>query len=86
MPPKPRTKKWCDADKAKFRKLIAQKKINPKKVDTDTIDRIGKRYWPERPKETFRNNYKKSVNEHKIGLALNAAAEARKKKEEGESF
>lgn len=86
MPPKPRCKKWCDADKVKFRNLIDQNKINPKKVDPDTIDKIGKRYWPERPQKTFRNNYKSSVQEYKIGLALNAAAEARKKKAKGKYF
>jgi hypothetical protein len=56
MPPKQRCAKWgMKADKQKFRDLIDQKKINPHKLDPATIDKIGKRYWPERPqKKVFR--------------------------------
>lgn len=86
MPPKQRCAKWGKADKQKFRDLIDQKKINPQKLDPATIDKIGKRYWPERPQKTFRNNYKSSISKWKIGQALNAAAKAREKKTKGESF
>ena len=55
MPPKQRCAKWGKADKQKFRDLIDQKKINPQKLDPATVDKIGKRYWPERPqKKVFR--------------------------------
>ena len=78
MPPKKRTEKWSQDHKAKFRRLIQQRKINPTIVDPEYIDSIGEQYWPNRPQATFRNNYKASVREYKIGLALNEANEARK--------
>lgn len=78
MPPKKRTEKWSQDHKAQFRRLIAQRKINPTRVDTEYIDSIGETYFPNRPKATFQNNFKASVREYKIGLALNKANEARR--------
>lgn len=77
MPPKKRATKWGEAGKAHFRQLIKNKKINPKNTTTEYIDKIGQKYFPDRPKATFRNNYKASVSEWRVGQAIKEANEAR---------
>jgi hypothetical protein len=76
-----RAVKWNASHKAKFRTLILQRKIDPKRSDTDYIDKIRAKHFADRPVLTFRNNYKSSVSEYKIGQALNAANKARETRE-----
>ena len=71
MPPK-RATKWGKAHKNRFRDLIQEKKINPNKSDRAYIDKINERYF-QRPATTFRNNYKTSIAEWRIGAAINEA-------------
>lgn len=78
MPPKQkRTEKWGDKHKDRFRALIKQRKINPQNSDPTYIDKIREAYWPDRKPSTFNRNYKASVSEYRIGVALNEANEAR---------
>lgn len=85
MPPKQqRAAKWNDGHKAVFRQHIKNKKINPKNQSTEYIDKIRAKYFPDRPVATFRNNYKASFSEWRIGQAINEANEARAAKAGGE--
>ena len=74
--PKQRAEKWSIKHKEQFRNLVKNRKINPQRSDTAYIDRIGKKYFPERPTATFRNNYKSSAAEYRVGEAINRAAAA----------
>jgi hypothetical protein len=74
--PKQRTPKWSVQHKEQFRNLVKNRKINPQRSDTAYIDKIGKKYFPERPTATFRNNYKSSAAEYRVGEAINRAAAA----------
>ena len=65
-----RTKKWSAELKAGFRKRIQDKQINPERSDPQYIEKIRLRYYPDRPKETFRNNYKTSIAEWRTGKAI----------------
>ena len=65
-----RTKKWSAELKAGFRKRIEDKQINPACTDPAYIEKIRLRFYPDRPKETFRNNYKTSIAEWRTGKAI----------------
>lgn len=87
MPPKgkgTRAPKWSEAHRAQFRQLIKNKKINPQNSTPAYVDKIRERYFPDRPVPTFRNNYKSSVSEWRVGQAIAEANEARAAK--GETF
>ena len=76
-----RAVKWNASHKAKFRTLILQRKIDPKRSDANYIDKIRAKHFADRPVLTFRINYISSVSEYKIGQALNEANKAREKRE-----
>ncbi len=48
--------KWNLAHKAKFRSLILQQKINPKRSDTKYIDKIRAKHFADRPVSTFQTH------------------------------
>lgn len=78
MPPKPqRAEKWNKGHKALFHQHIKNKKINPKNITTPYIDKIRKKYFHDRPKASFRNNYKAFVSEWWVGQAIKEVNEAR---------
>ena len=51
-----RTKKWSAELKAGFRQRIFNKEINPERTDKAYIKTIRKRFYPDRPYQTFRKN------------------------------
>ena len=62
-----RTKKWSAELKAGFRQRILNKEINPERTDKAYIEKIRKRFYPDRPYETFRKNWNSSVAEYRVG-------------------
>jgi hypothetical protein len=72
--------------------LIAHSKINPKKLDNNYTEKVRAEYFEDRPVVTFRNNWKTSTAEWRVGEAIREANEARAEKKarkaagEGEFF
>jgi len=58
---------WSEPHKARFRQLIKSKKIDPKNLNKDYIEKVRLKYWPERPYRTFVTNYKASAGQWHIG-------------------
>lgn len=85
MPPKTTAKravKWNESHKARFRQLIQHGKINPKKSDLKYIEKVREKYFKDRPVVTFRNNWKTSTAEWRIGQAIEEANKARAERAE----
>ena len=70
MPPK--ADKWGKGHKADFLEKVRQRKINVNVDDPKYIKQIHEKYWPDRKPATFRNNWKATVAEYRIGQAINS--------------
>jgi hypothetical protein len=77
-----RAVKWNESHKARFRQLIHHGKINPKKSDLAYIEKVRAAYFKDRPVLTFRNNWKTSTAEWRIGQAIEAANKAKAERAE----
>ena len=64
------TARWGPELKAKFRKHIERREINPPRTDKEYIEWVRQKYFPDRPINTFRNNWKASTAEWRQGQAV----------------
>ena len=53
--------RWNKHDNNKFRQLIVNGRINPRKESKEDIERVRALYWPEKAYRNFAANYRKIV-------------------------
>ena len=66
-----RCPKWGTALKLEFRRLIENRKINPKRTDKAYILSIRDNYFKGRPDATFVKNFNAAVAEWRVGHYVN---------------
>lgn len=73
--PAKKATKWGEADRAKFRLLVNNKKIKWNQNDTAYLRQVRDKHWPGRRTPTFKNNWKNATAEFRTSALLNGARE-----------